>query len=202
MFTRRPLRFSIVFALVCLLTGAFSLSAAAAPAVAQSSGVYWFADASPVPGAWSTLRRNDNGVTMTLHTTGLDPGATYTVWWVVFNNPAACTHGAGDLQCGEGDLAPFGGDPAVMSSALWATGHVVGNDGVATFAARLNVGRTHGQVLFGDGLLNAHQAEIHLVVRSHGAPIPGMVKAQTHTFEGGCEINVCVDQQFAAFPAP
>jgi hypothetical protein len=40
----------------------------------------------------------------TLAVTALQPGDAFTLWWVVFNAPEACTHGEGGLRCGEGDL--------------------------------------------------------------------------------------------------
>jgi hypothetical protein len=101
---------------------------------------------------------------MTIHTSCLDPGAAYTVWWII--NP------------GEGERF------------LNATGHVIGHDGVCNFAAHL-------------AEVDAREAQIVLVVRSHGQPIPGMVKEQITMFDGGCSINVCVNEQFAIFePLP
>src|SRR5215216_1898953 len=41
--------------------------------------------APAIPGAYSTLIRNDRGVTMTFHTSELKDGYAYTVWWIVFN---------------------------------------------------------------------------------------------------------------------
>jgi len=140
----------------------------------------------------SQLVRTPNGVSMNLQTTELDAGAAYTVWWIIFNNPEYCQ----STPCGPGDLLPNGGDPMVDSSVVWATGHVIGGTGAATFAAHLQVDKPKGQVLFGNGLQNAQGAEIHLVVRSHGQPIPGQVDEQISTFEGGCDVNVCEDQQF------
>ncbi len=38
----------------------------------------------------STLIRNKNGITMTYNTSGLTPGHTYTIWWLIWNNPENC----------------------------------------------------------------------------------------------------------------
>ena len=54
--------------------------------------------------------------------------------------------------------------------------------------------------MFGSGLLEAQGAEVHLILRTHGLPIPGWVDEQISTFEGGCEVNVCANQQFAIHP--
>jgi hypothetical protein len=199
-FLFRSIRFSIFLALGALIIGISP--AVAAPAHHQTSDVYSIDDGTKVNDAAATLTRNDRGVTMRFHTSELDPGATYTIWWIVFNNPEECSHGmGGDILCGEGDLLLFGGDEAVHSSVLFAAGHVVGKNGVGNFAGRLNVSNPSGEVLFGPGLMNARDAEIHLVIRTHGDPIPGMVPEQIHTFAGGCDVNDCIDQQFAAFPA-
>lgn len=126
---------------------------------------------------------------MTLHTSDLEPGAAYTVSWVVFNNPGACSN----QECGEDDLF----DPAVETSVQLTTGHVVPPSGKGHFAASLSIGGPSREVLFGPGLLDARHAEVHLVVRSHGQPIPDLVQEQIGSFEGGCAINVYEDVQFA-----
>jgi hypothetical protein len=155
------------------------------PATRDVSPVIVFGTPDLVPGAWSALVRTDEGVAMTLHTSGLGPGSATTVWWVVFNNPEFCTHGQFGLRCGEGDLPPFGGDPAVQASVLWATGNVIGGAGIGDFGAYLGEGDTTG-ARFGPGLIDARRADVHLIVRTHGAAIPGLLAEQISTFDGGC----------------
>ena len=147
----------------------------------------------PVDGSSATLVRTDTGVTMTIHTSGLDPGAAHTVWWVIYNNPEHCaTH-----PCTLADL----GNADVQGTILNATGHVIGNNGLGNFAAYLAEGDTSGlslPIAFpGDavGLVDARKAQIFLGVRSHGQPIPGQVKEQTSMFNGGCPPNSCEDEQ-------
>jgi len=158
----------------------------------SSTSDLWFFGGDPIPsnqvqGASSTLVRTNDEITMTIHTSELEEGAAYTVWWVIFNNPGSCESG-----CGLDDLFRAGVD----ASVLWATGHVIGNNGVGNFAANLGEGKPKGQVLFGPGLQDAEGAEAHFIVRSHGQPIPGLVAQQIHTFGGGCSINACADVQF------
>ena len=185
-----------VIALACLC-GLFSMNAAAARAHHQQSDVY--APFSCVVGTdcnvvgHSNLVRNKHGVTMNIFTTELDPNAAYTVWWIIFNNPGAC---AG--PCGGPDL----GTPAVNGTVIWATGHVIGANGIGNLTAHLSEGDTSGDQPFGlpgdaVGLVDASTAEIHLVVRTHSEPIPGRVYEQISTFMGGCDVNFCDDQQFA-----
>lgn len=62
------------------------------------------------------------------------------------------------------------------------------------------------------GLLDAMEAEIHLVLRTHGSMIPGMIDEMRSTFEAGCKPESgagfgegpddCADLQAAAVPAP
>lgn len=140
----------------------------------------------------SKLVRNKNGVSLTLNTSGLEPGSAVTVWWVVFNNPGAC---AGD--CDGTDL----GNPNVAGDVIYGAGHVVGGNGTANFAAHLNEGDSGGSLFPqpSPGLIDAETAEIHIVVRSHGPAIPGMIDEQIHTVNGGCPPNVCEDIQFAIY---
>lgn len=191
----KKFRISAMLALIVLI--ATTMGAIASNAGFSSSDMYRFSDLEKVPEAYSTLVRTSDAVTMTINTSGLEGGAAYTVWWVVFNNPENCTHPIPGVvsDCGEGDLTPNGGDDSVNSSVSWAAGHVIGKNGVGDFAGILKEGKARGQVLFGPGLIDAEGAEIHLVVRSHGQPIPGQVVEQIHTFEKGC--LVCEDLQFA-----
>ena len=146
-------------------------------------------DGSIVNGSVSKLTRHDDALSMKVKTRELEPGAAYTVWWVVFNHPENCIDG-----CDGDDV----GSPAVDGTILWAAGGVVGNSGVEKFYGYLpeNTPPTV-DVRRGSGILtNAGGAEIHLVVRSHGPAIPGLVEEQITTFGGGCDINVCVNEQF------
>jgi hypothetical protein len=164
----------------------------AAPAQRSTVPVHPYGDSSTnIPGSSSTLVRTDNGVSMTLHTSGLDAGA-YTVWWVIFNDPSQCSGG----ECGVDDVLPPPGNVAAGVSVARATGNVVGGSGKGNFGAALSVGDT-SEVLFGPGLTNPRGAEIHLIVRYHGEIIPGMVDEQLHDLNGGCPPNECADVQMA-----
>lgn len=186
----------------------------------SNSKLYRFEDASEVDGAIATLLRTGSNVSTTIKTSELDPHHTYTVWWVIFNYPDECENG-----CGEPDL--FNDD--VGGSVLYAAGHVIGGNGKGNFAGSLqtgdlrgcqapwdafNLGLINGEGeldMCRDGLVDPYGAEIHLVVRTHGERIPGMVNDQINTFAGGCTPetsfgaadgpNECEDQQFAVFKA-
>ena len=149
------------------------------------------------------LNRTAMGVNLTIDTTGLTAGAAYSIWWIIFNNPGACT----SLGCGI-DSADFG-NPAVEASIMNATGRVADGSGNATFNAFLPVGFMHtepasGNVrqVFGPGLQNVAGAEIHIVVRCHGLSTGDF--EQISTLLGDCNTSGptgCFDAQVAVFPA-
>ncbi len=133
----------------------------------------------------STLHRNSNGITVNYKAINLIPGHAYTLWWVIWNNPENCmVPGA----CSDGDF----GDPDVQVELMYATGHVVGGSGKGNFSAHLNENDASGTInpLFGlpsyGGLLDAEKAEVHMVVRSHGPKVPGIVNEQIGSYLGGC----------------
>ena len=156
------------------------------------------------------LLRSKDAVEARLSTMGLDAGAAYTVWWVIFNKPSKCS-----AECGEddffqgGDLFIPGIDQAEVS-VIYANGFVTGTDGVANVTAHLNAGKVPAGwgVVFGwkgdkkSGLKkgNGNKAELHMVVRTHGQAEAGNVGFRTSNFEGDCDITLrCSDQQFIIF---
>lgn len=173
----------------------------AAPAMAEPgtrSPVYRFVDGSQVAGAWSSLATSNAGGKVTLQTTDLATGHTVTIWWVIFNEPQNCIHSpAPGLACGPGDLPPFGGDPSVVSSVVYAAGHVVGGSGNATFSGRLATGDA-SDALWGPGLTKPTTAEIHFVVHDHGMLTPNQRAEGIHNF-GPCD-QTCTDLQFSPHP--
>ncbi|OLS22337.1 MAG: hypothetical protein HeimC3_31360 [Candidatus Heimdallarchaeota archaeon LC_3] len=165
----------------------------ASPTDRSTTTVHWLADNSEVIGSSATLVRTNSGISYTLHTSGLNPGDAVTNWWIIFNNPEACQDG-----CGLDDLFR----PGVDASARFASGHVVGADSSANFAGSLKVGETDGALnvhLFGPGLINSREAEIHFIVRTHGPAVPGFIDDMLHTVDGGCQFGACEDLQAAAF---
>lgn len=136
----------------------------------------------------SILARSAKGVRATVNTSGLDADASYSIWWVVFNHPEHCIDG-----CDEGDFEI----PEVESSVLWASGFVTGPDGTANVDFELRKLRAPGEVLFGPGLLRPMDAEIHVVLRTHGPRVAGDVARQISSFDGECDPAVCWDQQAA-----
>ena len=159
-----------------------------------------------VPYAGAQLARTDAGVSGSMHNVGLPGDHAYTVWWVVFNNPAGCVNG-----CGVDDVVAAVGPTANNNPAgigvFYAAGHYVGVHGVAGFGATLLEGDTSYCVSVGDGpfsalcnpLLDANTAEVHMLVRDHGPMVPGLLAAQVGSFTGGCAAFTCVNLQAAIF---
>jgi len=126
----------------------------------------------PIPQSSSSLIRTANGVSASLSTSGLVPDAAHTMWWLVFNNPEACTGGeqGTELQClPPGDI----GDPAVDASVFGGAGQVSDIYGHATFSAHAFLGEQNGLTLLrGPGIVDPFKAEIHLIVQDHGPAGP------------------------------
>jgi hypothetical protein len=142
-------------------------------------------EGQPVDGS-ATLTRFRDGAAVTITVNELEPNHAYTIWWIIFNEPAQCVGG-----CGEDDIARFqetGENPANIGVQN-ATGGVADDSGSATFTATLLEGNAQGhQVLFGPGLIDSMKAEIHNAVRSHGPASDDatLLEAQTTTVAGGC----------------
>jgi hypothetical protein len=149
-------------------------------------------DGSVVEGAYSRLVRLASGVSITLHTSDLDVESAYSLWVVIFNNPAGCSE-----PCGNDDLTNAAAEP----SARFGVGHLIGQSGKGSFGAHIPAGNT-GEGLpaappppFGPGLLNPLGAEIHLVLRTHGPAAPASLPEQIASFNGGCPPNTCENRQ-------
>lgn len=205
---RRTTTVATIAAVAILLVG----SAAIAGGHLQDSKtdvrpVLDFATFAPTGGE-SVLTRTAGMVVVSLEAAGLEPGNAYTVWWVVFNNPDACSDG----ECGEDDvLNPDHtiNEEGVVAAQIGignATGNVAKSNGTSEFGGRLkrHDTMTDHQVLFpagfeGPGVLTASgmDAEIHLVVQDHGQARGGKQLAkQMSQVEFGCTPG-CADVQFA-----
>ena len=176
----------------------------------QTTTVHRFADLSAVDDAKAELVRMDHGIYMNVKTNDLEPGHVVTMWYVVFNNPEACSDG----ECGEDDVFSFilnedGSPPmnaeaweATQLSLLRADGMVVGADGRAEFRGHLPVGDTI-EAVAGPGLLDAYKAEVHAVLRDHMEPQAEILNEMRTSMNAGCgemfPFEPCVDPQFAVF---
>ncbi len=147
-------------------------------------------DQSVVPTSGTMLVRKENGIFMTLNTSGLVPGTVATAWIAIFNTPAACATN----PCTPADLA----NPAAHAGLFNGGGRIVGADGSASFGGFRAVGDTSGIFMGTRGLILPLTAEIHLVVRTHGPAIlndPTVLSQQLSMFNGGCPPNTCTSIQ-------
>lgn len=164
----------------------FAILALPGSAIADDDETNVFVAGDPtnvIEDAEAELEREGDSVELELETV-VDPDHTITVWWIVFNNPAACSD-----PCGSNDLPHRGGDPAVQASGFWATSGVADDDGEIELEAELEEGNPPGQMLpwaTPGGLLDAEGAEIHIIVRTHGPEQPGLLYEQLNTVGGGC----------------
>jgi hypothetical protein len=178
----------------CIVCG-LAVTASAGPRTYQTVNVITLPPTDPptfAPGG-ATLFRSKQAVEMRIATSGLAATAAYTVWWVVFNNPAACS-----VPCGVNDL----GNPEVRASVFYAAGFVTGLDGTGNVSAHMEAGALPLgiDIEVGSGLEpgNGFGAEIHMVVRTHGGITLGSVDEQIGSFNGGCA-PTCANQQAAVF---
>src|SRR5919197_5216027 len=133
----------IAFTLGLLLTFAISLSAQGSNAADHNFADVKTIAATPVTVGDAQLVRNDNGVTCTIHTSGLIPGDVYSVWWVM-------------------------PDEGLVYNAA---GSIAGDDGTATFAGHAStgpVGPEDGSVVLSGGSFDNTRGDIVvLIIRHH-----------------------------------
>ncbi len=132
-----------------------------------------------IENAHALLITDDDGASMSMRTALLTPGHVYTAWWVVVNNPEACTA----HPCAGSDV--LGNTEAVEADVGYADGLVADDQGQGNFAAYLPVGDLTDH-WFGNGLTNPWGAEIHIVIHDHGPVVPEQAANMFMTFRGGC----------------
>ena len=185
-----------IAAVVLVLAGGLPLTAIAddPDRTYQTANIVDINTGIPVAGA-ATLTRTEDSVTARIYASGLDTGAAYTIWWVVWNDPTQCAGGPGG--CALGDLGVTG------NSVFYAGGFVTGADGTANVSVTVVADDLAAgiDVLLGNGLdeENGFGAEMHLVLRTHGNIIAGMADLQIGSFNGGCPPNTCTDTLAAVF---
>ena len=139
--------------------------------------------------AEAQLVRGKKSISISVHTDGLPDGHVITIWGAIFNFPEYCVDG-----CNGDDILGDTAIPEVQGDFVRFAGKVVNNGDNANFGGQIQEGEPG---LFGIGLINVEGAEVHLIIRSHGEPIPGMLDEMMHTVGGGCDINECFDPQAA-----
>lgn len=167
---------------------------AAEPRTYQTKNMFQTGNPAILKPGGATLYRSSQGLEVRVATSGLLMNSSYTVSWVIFNNPSACVGG-----CGADDLS----NPDVRASVSYAAGFVTGLGDVGNVTAHLEAGALPDgvDIVQGAGLEpgNGFRAEVHIVVRTHGLTNVGHVDAQIGSFNGGCN-PTCTNVQSAVFP--
>jgi hypothetical protein len=161
------IRIAIAAALLGLV---LPIAAQAEPATKQTVDVFKWDDINAKPTTdpptvvgKASLVRTDGGISMTFQTTELPAGEPITIWWII--------------------LGPNG-----PVSGQFAAGHVVGGNGVATFAGHLAEGDTSGcfhPAFPCQGLTDARGQTVLLLARTHGPKDTSKLPLQIHTSEAG-----------------
>ena len=121
-------------------------------------------------------------------------GDAISLWWIIFNKPDNCAQN----PCNNDDL--FNDD--VVPSMVGDAGTVVMNPDRVKFYSHLDIGDAFNAA-FGPGLVNPSEAEIHIILRTHGPARAEILEEQLTTYMGGCGPNPphwpCSEIQFAIF---
>lgn len=185
-FRNRHLKFTLaVTAMFATGMAAVGASAGAAPAERSGSAVLTIPPPFPpqVVGS-SSLVRTDRGMSLNVHTSGLERGHAVTLWLIVANDPAECEQGIpGVSQCGPADHVAGRGQMSIHHGA----GRIAAKNGTASYGTHLRIGDTSRALFEGEpGLLDPRNAELIAVLKTHGPALPGLVSDQLRTFGGGC----------------
>lgn len=155
----------------------------------------WFEDpahepGTPVPGGYAVQQRGYFSITAQLHLKQLTPGHRYTLWWVVYNNPAACVEG-----CDMDDVTTTlesGANPAGIGF-LYGGNFLVGTSGKLDLPTRILENSVIGcqTVAPYDALCNplvdAAVAEATILVLDHGPADSTSLQPVTEAFSEGCK---------------
>lgn len=190
---------TVVVALLALLAAPFA--SADGGGAFQTAEAIDLADGTFANGG-ATLTRDGKSVHLRVALAGLDAGSVYSVWWLVWNKPDRCN--SPNLFGGFCLPPPDGGD--APDAVRNAAGFITDEDGTANFSAWLDSGKLPaGLPIFGK-LKNGRRAEIHIVVQSHGVPVPGDVGGQMSIPGFKCNLpSDCMNPDQFAFvfpPAP
>lgn len=195
---------------VLLMTLGLLVGVVAAPGVAKTTVLdgpadQWLSDpegvdgddgieqGDPIAQSSGNAKVKKDGAEIRVRASGLEPGHTYTMWVVYFNDKTECDDfGSGNAGCNSEDLSMTASGGGVM----FGDGLVAPRNGKATFKAGLSTGDNASDLglpppPFGFAAYQAGENnEFHVVIRSHGPKIPGEVHLQISTFGGGCDMEV------------
>jgi hypothetical protein len=179
------MRSIVLLALVVVLTVPVLVTAQDTTVHMTSADVFTHpsqGDVQPVEGAQATLFTTEAGATMSFRTNLLEDGHVYTAWWVIVNNPEACSA----IPCPTSEI--LGASDLVQAEITQADGILVSEEGVMEFAGFLAAGDVDvDEAWFGNGFTNPMGSEIHIVINDHGLLISDMSNMMLNTYRGGCQ---------------
>lgn len=150
----------------------------------EVSNHHIFPDGPEVDGATILVRDFRNQVVrVDVTSAALDPDTAYSIWIAVFNSPDECGIPG---ECTLPDL----GNPDVRASVFWGGGLISDANGYGDTTFTLQPGKTKRELFGIDsdlGLQDIRNAEIHVVLRSHGPTgVAGSVASQIGTANEAC----------------
>lgn len=196
---RDKMSLAVTVALAAVVLAVFGAPLVEA-ATTQRSPLFLLSDFSIV-GGQARLDRTPEGVAFRVTTRRL-PTGTYTVWWVIYNNPENC---AVPNRCSPDDV----GNPAVLASIQRADGFIVerSRERVTLQAGLAKSEETPFLPIPGFAnatLLRPKNAEIAVILRYHGPVELDNLWAQISMYDDLSEqcAVACVDLVAAVFPRP
>ena len=148
--------------------------------------VYKWWDAYTVVGQ-SMLHRSDNGLkaTFKINADQTDADRVFTLWFIIFNSPEGCATSpctADDVFNPDADADfLYGGGTVTTQNKVEFGGSVAAYD--TSGSGMIEIGSPELAL----GLIDPHNAEVHLAIHSHGPGGSGTyLKEQISSFLGGC----------------
>jgi hypothetical protein len=180
-----------------LVAAVMTLLAVGVSAAAVNRGlpahVTWF-DApdhetgTDVPSAFVVQQRGYYSITAQMHLKELTPGHRYTLWWVAYNDPSACTDG-----CGMDELAAAAnGDNPAGIGVYYGGSYVVTKTGKVDVGTRIlefsvNGCQTDGPYAICDVLRDASVAEAMILINDQGPATGAPLAPAAEAFSDGCK---------------
>jgi hypothetical protein len=160
----------LAMAIALMLVAAIPIVAVAGDK--RDGPMYTLPGENEIPGTFVRVNATDGAAHITVRTTGLVGGNAYTLWSISFSHPENCEHGGGELLCGFGDDGPGPQGFAFQQVA----GHIAGKSGKVNFGGTVPV-------------VDADEAEYHIVVADHGVKDPALLPGQIKTPHPGVQIG-------------
>jgi hypothetical protein len=161
-----------------------------------------FVTGDEVAGTTSTIVRSNDGVMTESHVVfpADQEGVAYSYWYIIFDDPTQCE----TTPCELADFLADRGKPA----GIHFDGFVVDSSLEFDFSQSRTVddgpaNAENGDVIPGEapwGLSDPQNAEIHVVLRTHGPELEDF-ETQVASLNGGCPPNTCANVYFCPHQA-